>query len=304
MKPKVTIGVCVRNCEDCVREALNSILDQDFPHELMELILVDDGSEDKTLSVANSYVSNITMRAKVFHHDWKGLGPSRNVVVDNAGGDYIIWVDGDMMLPKDHVRKQVDFMEQNPNVGIAKARYGLLPGENIVAALENIPFMMYDLYPKYESATSKLPGTGGSIYRVRAVNQVGGFANSIKGGGEDTDAAYRVKAAGWLIKRSPAVFYERARQTWQDLWKQYFYHGYGLYSIYRKNRKIFSLFKMVPVAGFVTGFLFTFDGYRLTRRKSVLLLPFHFAFKMTAWCAGFAKSKADFAHHMRVAAFN
>jgi hypothetical protein len=115
------------------------------------------------------------------------------------------------------------------------------------------------------------------------------------------DAACRVEAAGWFIKKSPAVLYERGRQTWQGLWKQYFCHGYGLYSIYLKNRKIFSLFKMVPIAGFVAGAFFTIDGYKLTRRKSVFLLPFHFAFKMTAWCLGFEKSKADFTHHVKKA---
>ena len=291
MKPIVTIGVCVKNSAPTIREAIESILNQDFPHKLIEIIFVDDGSEDKTLLIINSYVPKMDMHVKVFHHEWKGLGPSRNVVVNNASGDYIVWVDGDMTLPEDHVRKQVEFMEQNPKVGIAKARYGMMPGESVVAALENIPFIVY--YSKNGSLNSKLPGTGGSIYRVEAVRQVGGFSSHMKSVGEDQDAAYRVKVAGWLIHRSPAVFYERCRQTWQDLWKQYFWHGYGLYDLYRKNRDIFSLYKMVPIAGFVAGALYTLDAYRLTRRKSVFLLPFHFAFKMMAWCLGFAKRGAD-----------
>ena len=52
-----------------------------------------------------------------------GLGVARQIVVDKACGKYIVWVDDDVTLPKDFVRKQVGYMEQNPHVGIAGARY-------------------------------------------------------------------------------------------------------------------------------------------------------------------------------------
>ncbi len=291
MKPKVTIGVCVRNCEKSVKEAIDSIKDQDFPHGLMEVVLVDDGSEDGTLQVILDSFSKMDMRVKVFHGKWRGLGPARNTAVENACGDFIVWVDGDMTLPKDHVRKQVEFMEQNPKVGIAKANYGMLQ-ENIVAALENVPFIVYDR--KHGSMNSKLPGTGGSIYRVEAIRKVGGFDNHLKGVGEDQDAAYRVRAAGWLLSRSPAIFYEKRVDTWKKLWDKYFWYGYGDYDLFHKNRNIFSLYKMVPIAGFIAGAVYLLEAFRVTRRRSVFLLPFHFAFKMVAWCFGFAKRKADF----------
>ena len=292
MKPKVTIGVCVKNAEATIKDAVESILVQDFPHELMEVIFVDDGSDDKTLSIIKSYVPKMDMRVKVFRQEWKGLGPARNVVVNNASGDYIVWVDGDMILPKDHVRKQVEFMEKNPKVGIAKAKYWMPPRENIVAALENIPFIVYD--SKDGPVNSKLPGTGGSIYRVEAIRQVGSFDSHMKGVGEDQDAAYRVKAAGWFLERSPAVFYERRVRSWKDLWDKYFWYGYGNYDLYRKNRNIFSLYKMSPIAGFVAGSLHILEAFRLMHQGFVFLLPLHFALKMTAWCLGFAKRKADF----------
>ena len=283
--PIVTIGMCVRNCASTIREAIESVLAQDYPHELMEIIFVDDGSEDETLSIIMDYVSKIDMKVKVFHHEWKGLGVSRNVVVDNASGKYIIWVDGDMRIPKDHVKKQVEFMEKNPKVGIAKAILGIMDGDSIVAVLENVPFVV--LHSKTSSLESKLPGTGGAIYRVEAIRQVGGFDDRMKGTGEDQDAAFRIRKKGWLIKRSPAIFYERRGQTWGDIWKKWLWYGLGDYDLYRKNREIFSLFKMNPIAGFINGLLHIIEAYKLTHRKTVLLLPFHFAFKMTAWYLGF-----------------
>jgi glycosyltransferase involved in cell wall biosynthesis len=259
------------------------MLSQDYPHELIEIIFVDDGSVDDTFNIIKKYLLKIDMYVKLFKQKWKGLGPSRNVVVENASGDYIVWVDADMILPKDHVRKQVEFMEKNPNVGIAKARYGFLGDDNLVAMLEDIPYLVDDFKMK-----PKFPGTGGSIYRVKAIRQVGGFDNNLVSVGEDQDAAYQVKTGGWLIKKSNAFFFELREQNWGDLWKKYLWYGYGNYFLHKKNKLIFKLYKMIPPAGFIAGILYSFEGYKLVGRKIVLfLLPFHYFFKTTAWCLGF-----------------
>lgn len=291
MKPVVTIGICVRNSEASIKEAIDSVLNQDFPHELMEVIFVDDGSEDKTLSIIFDYIPRMNERAKVFHSEWKGLGWVRNVVVENARGVYIIWVDGDMILPRNHVRKQVEFMQQNPTVGIAKARYGVCAKQNLIAALENIVFMVFDF--KYEGEVNpKVLGTGGSIYRVKAIKQVNGFDVRITGTGEDMDAEYRIRNAGWVLYRAtPAVFYEMYRKTWKDLWDEEFWHGYGVHYLFKKNKGQLSLYRVAPPAAFAIGVWLSTIAYKLIRRKWVFLLPIQYTFKKIAWCLGFAKGQ-------------
>lgn len=285
VKPRVTIGICVRNCQETIRSTLESIMVQDFPHEQIEIIFVDDGSDDDTLSIIEKFIPRMDMQVKVFHHNWKGLGPSRNMVVENASGEFIIWVDGDMVLPKDHVRKQVEFMEANPNVGVAKARYAFLPTDNLVAMLENLPCVIdNNASSKMES---KYPGTGGSIYRVKAIRQIGGFDDRLKGVGEDQDAAYRIKEAGWLIRRSNTFFYELREQTWGDLWKKYYWYGYGNYFLYKKNKSIFKLYMMIPLAGLLAGLSYSILGYKYVGKAAVFLLPLHYFFKKTAWFFGF-----------------
>ena len=281
----------MRNGASTLGQAIGSIALQDFPHRFMEMILVDDGSVDETLSIVHECAEEIDIKVIVFSHSWQGLGPSRNVVVNNAAGEYIVWVDSDMILPKDHVRKQVEFMDSHPNVGIAKARYGQMDNDSLVAAFENIPFILLDI--KEESLCSKLPGTGGAVFRVDAVRQVGGFDSKLTGVGEDQDIAYRIREAGWLIRRSPAFFYERRQQTWYGLWRKWKWYGYGDNQLYNKNRNVFSLFRMNSVSGFTNGLLQLADAYRMTHKISVLLLPFHYAFRMTAWCTGFALRQTE-----------
>ena len=292
MKPFVSIGVCVKNSSSTLRDAIESIINQDFVHELMEVIFVDDGSEDNTLSIIEECVSRIDIPVRIFHNNWQGLGPVRNIVVDNAQGKYIIWVDGDMTLPEDHVRKQVEFMEHNPDVGIAAAKYYVLSEEKAVAALEKIPLIMHNSTD--EESNTRLPGTGGSIYRVKAIKQVGGFDSNMRSAGEDQDAAHRIKSRGWRIAKSPAVFCEKPPQTWKKVWDKNFWYGYGNYTLFRKNRSVFSLYKMNPVAGFFVGAIHAVNAYKMLHENYILLLPLHYVFRMSAWVLGFIKAQLGY----------
>jgi len=293
MKPIVTIGICVRNCEDFIKEAIDSIINQDFPHELMEVIFVDDGSKDRTLSIINGYVPKMDMHVKVFHQEWKGLGSARNVIIDNASGDYIVWVDGDMILSKDYVRKQVEFMEQHPEVGIAKGKQALEPGGNLLATLEaysRAAGRMVDY--QSEKARSKALGTGGSIYRIETILQAGGFDENLRGYGEDWDIEMKAKSAGWSLSTTKAKFldYERHELTWRSLWSRYWLRGYFTHYFLHKNRGLIKHYKTFPPAAFLSGLLYAFTLFKLTHEKIVFLLPFQHVFKMTVWYFGFTRS--------------
>ena len=298
VKPKVTIGVCVKNCEAFIEDAIESIIKQDFPHELMEVVFVDDGSEDLTLSIIREMVPRMDMSVKVYHQKWKGLGPARNVVVNNANGDYIVWVDGDMILSEDYVRRLVSFLDRNPEVGIGVGKACMQPTENLVAFLEIAGFMARDSRCK-GITFKKYPGTAGSVYRIEALRKVKGFYERIKGAGEDLDVVYRIKEAGWLIYvGNEATFYARRKETWNALWAQYFWHGYGAHFVLHKDKGIEKIYEMIPPAAFLSGLLYSFTAYKLTRRKAVFLLPLHFLFKMTAWCFGFVKSHINGYEHL------
>jgi glycosyltransferase involved in cell wall biosynthesis len=285
---KVTIGLCVKNTEKTIQRTMKSILEQDYPHRLMELIVVDGQSKDSTVRIIREYLSRGDLKSR-FLSENKGLGFARQMVVDHALGEFVVWVDGDVVLRRDYVKKQVGFLERNPNVGIGRAIYGIWTKSGPVAYLENIPFVVESMRA-HEQAPLGICGTEGAIYRTAAIKQAKGFDTDITGAAEDVDLARRILAIGWSASITDAIFYELCRESWKDLWVEYAWWGYGAHYGFHKVREASMLFKLSPLGGLLAGFLRFPSAYRLTRRSLMLLLPFHYAFKRFAFCYGFTKA--------------
>jgi glycosyltransferase involved in cell wall biosynthesis len=298
MKPLVTVGICVRNGEKMLRSAVDSVINQDFPHEQLQIIFVDDGSEDKTPEIIKEYLQFFGDRAKFFKTSWKGLGHARNLITNKADGEYLLFVDADEILTSGYVKAQVEVMEKNPQVGITSGIFKTVPG-NLILNLEVAPYIVNQRnYGKPKNliwATDKLIGTGGTTFRVKALKQTNGFNENIKGAGEDTDLVLRIKKAGWLIQPNMAELYELhgGLSKPKDLWKKYFWYGYGCQKTFLQTREAFSLPRMSPIAGLVTGVFYSFTAYKFLHQKQVFLLPIHFGMKLTAWTFGFMKGQID-----------
>ena len=96
--PLLTVAVAMFNSADTIERALRSVYDQDCTN--VEVVVVDDGSTDESLAVAQGVWHEGIMVRFVSHDTNRGLGPARNTAVSNALGDYIVFVDSDdEMLP-------------------------------------------------------------------------------------------------------------------------------------------------------------------------------------------------------------
>ncbi|WP_217270423.1 glycosyltransferase family 2 protein, partial [Lactobacillus helveticus] len=91
MLNKVSIIVPVYKAENSIRKCIDSILTQTYRE--IELILVDDGSPDRSGQICDKYQSDT--RVKVIHTLNKGVSHARNIGLDHATGDYITFCDSD-----------------------------------------------------------------------------------------------------------------------------------------------------------------------------------------------------------------
>lgn len=115
--PLVSIGMPVRNCQATLRMAVHSILAQTYPY--WELLLIDDGSLDNTLRIAQSFADP---RIKV-HSDGKNRGlPARlSQAIAMSQGEYFARMDGDDVAYPRRLERQVSFLEQHPDVDLVGA---------------------------------------------------------------------------------------------------------------------------------------------------------------------------------------
>ena len=93
----LSIIIPVYNCEAYIEDCLQSCLDQDIPEDEYEILCVNDGSTDSSGEILQKY-SNTYARIKLFTQKNKGVSVARNVGLDNAVGEYIMFVDGDDLI--------------------------------------------------------------------------------------------------------------------------------------------------------------------------------------------------------------
>lgn len=98
MKELITIIINVYNGEKYIKKCLDSIINQTYKN--LEVLIINDGSTDNTLSICNCYDDN---RIKIITTENLGLSLSRNVGIDNSNGEYIYFVDVDDFIALDTI---------------------------------------------------------------------------------------------------------------------------------------------------------------------------------------------------------
>lgn len=116
-KVKVSILVAVYNIEKYIEKCIKSIINQDYNN--IEIILVNDCSSDSSSEICDKY-AKIDNRIRVIHHNKnKRLSEVRNTGLDNATGDYVVFIDGDDWIAPDFVSYMLKvIMETNADMAI------------------------------------------------------------------------------------------------------------------------------------------------------------------------------------------
>ncbi len=112
--PRVSAIVLAYNFEDYIAESIESVLAQDYPPELLEVIVVDDGSTDRTREVIAPYLD----RVRYIHKENGGLLSSVNRGFAEATGELIAIQSGDDMWTPRKLALQVEILRTRPEVGL------------------------------------------------------------------------------------------------------------------------------------------------------------------------------------------
>lgn len=97
----VSVIVPVYNCEEYIGTTLDSIINQDFKN--FEVIVIDDGSTDKSLEIINEKLSKSLISYQIIHQENSGVSSARNAGISKATGKYLVFIDGDDYVTGNHL---------------------------------------------------------------------------------------------------------------------------------------------------------------------------------------------------------
>lgn len=123
--PKVSVIIPVYNAESFIEEALESALAQTYKN--IEIIVVNDGSTDKSYEKIKPYLASI----KYISQENKGVSSARNNGIRQSKGELIAFLDSDDIWLPDKLDLQVDYLRNNPDVGLVHTNISCINGSGV-----------------------------------------------------------------------------------------------------------------------------------------------------------------------------
>lgn len=113
-RPKVTVLIDTYNHERFIEKAIVSVLEQDFPPSEMEILVVDDGSADRTPEIVRQFAPRVRLLRKANG----GQASAFNAGIPEAQGEIIAFLDGDDWWKKNKLSAVISAFQNNPRVGV------------------------------------------------------------------------------------------------------------------------------------------------------------------------------------------
>ena len=213
---KLSIIILTWNSEKYIDNCINSIYNGSQMTDF-EILLIDNGSKDKTLQKIEEKYSEIKLIKNKIN---RGIAPARNQGIKEAKGDYILILDIDTVVKDDSILKMMEFMEQHTEIGICGPKLVYQDGSLQSSCrrfplvqtkfLRRFPMKVFEKYLKEELYCGRFEDKVGywdvdyvigacQMIRKKAFEDTGLLDERIFYGPEDVDLCLRMWLKGWKV---------------------------------------------------------------------------------------------------------
>jgi len=254
-KDIVTIIVPCYNEQDVIVPSLKSSIAQTYPN--LEIIVVDDGSSDRTYELAKMFEFDDGHRSlKVLSKVNGGKSRALNFGIQKAKGNLICCVDADSKLDKFAVELLVQHFK-NPEIAAVAGSVSVVNTDTFLTKLQALEYIQGLNMVKNGQAFLKLvniiPGPLG-MFRKEALEKVGYYSHDTFA--EDCDLTLSLIAEGYKIDFEPdAVAHTEAPEDLLDLLKQRYRWTRGILQAIKKNKKYLWHVRSKPSISFVMWYM-------------------------------------------------
>lgn len=142
---KISVGIPFYNAENFLSDTITSIISQTYKN--WELILVDDGSSDSSLKIANYYAQKNSRIRVISDGKNKKLPIRLNQLISESKGDYIARMDADDIMHPQRLEKQIDFLQKNQQYDLVSSGLISINNQNEVKGFRCVS-QLYDEFSK------------------------------------------------------------------------------------------------------------------------------------------------------------
>jgi glycosyltransferase involved in cell wall biosynthesis len=177
MNKIVTIITPMFNSQCTINETIESVLNQEL--DSWELIIIDDGSIDNSLQIVEDYCrKDSRIKLLLRGREPKGASTCRNIGIQQASGEFILFLDSDDFLEPFCTRQRLQVMEENPNLEMGiflMKEFTYKKGDS-----NKIANMLDSVDPLYDFLSGKFPWTVTSpIWKKNILIELKGFNETI-----------------------------------------------------------------------------------------------------------------------------
>ncbi len=249
--PFVSTLLVTRNEKDYVKLSLMSLINQTYPKDRFEIIVIDGNSNDGTIEEIKALQSEFytdVFKIRLLNNDKLILSSGWNIGIRASMGDYVLRIDAHSTIAPNYIEKCVETINRVDAVGVG----GILITESLPGGNDTVPLVLSSPF-----------GVGNSIFRVsgkegyadtasyllykKEIFEKAGYFDERMVRNQDIEEHSRIKKAGGRLYFNPeivATYY--SRNTVKKMLKQAYGNGQWNMVLLKKDRNALSIRHLIP----------------------------------------------------------
>ncbi len=194
----ISLIMPAKNAEPFIADALRSVIQQEWP--LAEVLIVDDGSDDDTMGVVESFLAALP-EIRIIDGPGRGPGAARNLALESAKGEVIAFLDADDLWPKGKLKTQAERIQRDPPPDVVSGSVRWFERQSPTG-----------LMPEADSRTKDMlcVNLGAALFRRSVFDRIGVFDENLTYA-EDLDFFMRIRETEipMVILPQTTLYYRR-----------------------------------------------------------------------------------------------
>ncbi len=250
VRPLVSVIVPCRNEERWIGPCLQSVLDNDYPHDCLEILVVDGMSDDGTRKVVESFAAQFP-RLRLVSNDRRITPTALNLGIAAAQGSVIVRMDAHVEYPRDYISALVTLLEESG-------------ADNVGGVCRTLPVNDSPIARAVALGMSHPLGVGNSHFRIGALDnrwvdtvpfgcyrrevfdRIGTFDEELVRNQDDELNLRLIKHGGRILLAPQIVCKYYARDSLPKLWRMYYQYGYFKPLVVRKLGGVMTTRQLLP----------------------------------------------------------